>query len=117
MRWKKFALRMCTRMWDLSYDELLANTELPSLKARRTQASLCHLFKIIYGLTEFADAPVHHQSSTHALLINLLFVCHSLELDRIKTHFFQLRFPSGTACQRKPLNVLPLSVLRNSLQL
>ena len=61
---QKFALRMCTRMWDSSYDELLANTELPSLKARRIQASLCHLFKIIHGLTEFADAPVHQQSFT-----------------------------------------------------
>ena len=58
---QKFALRMCTRQWDLSYNELLTCTGLPSLRARRTQACLCHLFKIINSLTEFADAPVYHQ--------------------------------------------------------
>ena len=54
---QKFALQMCTNQWDSSYDELLANTNLPSLKD--TQASLCHLFKIIHGDTEFADEPVY----------------------------------------------------------
>ena len=44
---QKFALRVCTNLWDSSYDELLVKTRLPSLKDRRTRASLCHLFKII----------------------------------------------------------------------
>jgi hypothetical protein len=56
---QEFALRMCTKQWSSSYDQLLSNTNLPSLKETRTQASLCHLYKIIHGDTEFADAPVH----------------------------------------------------------
>ena len=31
---------------------------LPSLRERRMQASLCHLFKIMNGLTDFPGAPV-----------------------------------------------------------
>ena len=59
---QKFALRMCTKQWSSSYNELLSSTSLPSLKERRTQASLCHLYKIIHGETEFADAPVQRQT-------------------------------------------------------
>ena len=62
---QKFALRVCTNLWDLSYDKLLVKTRLPSLKDRRTRASLCHLFKIMHGLTEFADAPVHLMTFIH----------------------------------------------------
>ena len=40
-------------------------TNLPSLKQRRTQASLCHLFKIIHGDTEFADAPVYLRTANY----------------------------------------------------
>ena len=35
---QKYALRICTKQWDSSYDELLANTNLPSLKDRRIYA-------------------------------------------------------------------------------
>ena len=58
---QKFALRMCTKSWDSDYDNLLTVTNLPSLKDGRTQACLCHLFKIVHGITEFADAPITHQ--------------------------------------------------------
>ena len=63
MHWKvcKSLQKFALRMRDSSYDEQLANTELPSLKARRTQTRLCHLFKTMYGLTQFVDARVHHQ--------------------------------------------------------
>ena len=66
--------------------------KLPSLKDRRTQASLCHFFKIMHGLTEFADAPVHPMTFIHNSLdnsyipvppIKLLFVHYSQELDYI----------------------------------
>ena len=55
---KEFALRMCTRSWDSDYEQLLVATNLESLEYRRSQASLCHLFKIVRGTTEFVDAPV-----------------------------------------------------------
>ena len=41
-----FALRVCSKFWDLSYGELLKKSRLPSLEKHRIQASLCHLFKI-----------------------------------------------------------------------
>ena len=50
---QKFALRMCTKSWGSNYEDLLAAMNLPSLE---TRACLCHLFKIVRGITEFADA-------------------------------------------------------------
>ena len=56
---QKFALRVCMKSWNSTYQELLTCAKLPSLQDRRTRASLCHLFKIINNLTDFPDAPVH----------------------------------------------------------
>ena len=49
---QKFALRMCFRDWSCPYQELLVRAEIPSLAERRTRAKLCHLYKIIHGLTD-----------------------------------------------------------------
>ena len=62
---QKFALRMCTKSWDSNYDDLLVATSLPSLESGRSHSSLCHLFKIIHGLTEFEDAPLTNYVSQH----------------------------------------------------
>ena len=58
---QKFALRVCLKSWDMSYDDLLSNSKLSSLRKRRLLASLCHLYKIIRGLTDFEDAPLQTQ--------------------------------------------------------
>jgi hypothetical protein len=55
---QKFGLRMCLKSWNENYDDLLVKTKIPSLKTRRTQMKLCHLFKIIKKMTEFPDAPI-----------------------------------------------------------
>ena len=64
---QKFALCMCTKQWNSSYNELLhvSDTNCPSLEDRRTQASLCHIFKIMHGETEFVDAPVYQRTSSN----------------------------------------------------
>ena len=64
---QKFALRVCLKSWDKNYDDLLLNSELPSLQKRRVLASLCHLYKILRGLTEhdFDEAPLQPQSSVY----------------------------------------------------
>ena len=54
---QKFALRVCLKLWDTNYDELLSAADIPSLQHRRIQQSLCHLFKIINGLIDFPSAP------------------------------------------------------------
>lgn len=59
-KWK-YALKVCMKSWDSSYEDLLKMTSLPSMQCRRLQVSLCHLYKIIHGLTDFPDAPTTHQ--------------------------------------------------------
>ena len=58
---QKFALRVCLKSWDANYEDLLSTSNLPSLQKRRMLASLCHLFKISRGLTDFHDAPLQQQ--------------------------------------------------------
>ena len=39
-RVQKFAIRMCLKSWNSNYDDLLHETHVVSLNARRTQASI-----------------------------------------------------------------------------
>ena len=55
---QKFALRVCTKSWNSNYDQLLSQSQLPSLEARRRQAKLCNLYNITNELVHFPDAPV-----------------------------------------------------------
>ena len=50
---QKFALRMCAKQWDSSYDDLLQLFSLPSLQQRRLFLDLCTMFKIVNGLFYF----------------------------------------------------------------
>ena len=52
-RVEKFALRMVTKCWDLSYFELLDITGVLSLERRRDVARLCLLYKIVNCLCFF----------------------------------------------------------------
>ena len=111
---QKFALRMCTKQWSSSYDELLSSTNLPSLKDRRTQASLCHLFKIMHGETEFADAPLHHWTSnynTRSSDRSVIYMPQSRTWSYQHSFFPNAISIPGTVCQRRPHNVLLLPLL------
>ena len=55
---QKYALRVWTKSWELSYDDVLSATSISPLHQRRMIACVCHLYKILNGLTEFPDAPV-----------------------------------------------------------
>ena len=48
-----FALRMCAKHWDSSYDDLLQLFSLPSLQQCRLYLDLSTMFKIIHGLFYF----------------------------------------------------------------
>ena len=52
---QKYALRVCTKSWELSYNDLLNATSIPPLHKRPAQLLNClsHLYKILNGLTEF----------------------------------------------------------------
>ena len=47
---QRFACRVILQQWKLSHDELLQESDLPTLVKRRDVATLCHLFKIFHGL-------------------------------------------------------------------
>ena len=55
---QKFALRICTKSWNTSYEDLLSASSLPNLSLRRQKLRLLHLFKIYHQLTFFPSAPV-----------------------------------------------------------
>ena len=46
---QQFALRICSRNYNLSYEELLDLYKLPSLQDRRSFLSLCTFYNIIRG--------------------------------------------------------------------
>ncbi len=74
---QKYALKVCMKSWDSSYADLLNATSLPSMQSRRLQVSLCHLYKIVHGLTDFPNAPTTRQefyynsrsSTTEAIMV------------------------------------------------
>ena len=55
---QKYALHVCTKSWELSYDDVLSATSISPFHQRWIIACLCHLYKILNGLTEFPDTPV-----------------------------------------------------------
>ena len=112
---QKFALRTCCKDWSSQYTDLLDHTNfLPSLASRRKQAKLCHLFKIIHGLTDCQCAPVvrkgHYttqdRSPTKHFKIYLP-IHHSFCI-----HFTPIPYPYGIHCRlaiKCSLHCAPLS--------
>ena len=56
---QKMALRICTRQWDLSYGDLLLNSKILTLAARREYLSLCTFYKIIHNQMFFPPNILH----------------------------------------------------------
>ena len=85
-----FALRVCMKSWNTAYDKPLTSAKLPSLQDRQTVASLCHLFKIVRGLMDFPDTPVHAMTHNYDTRLSdkppLLYL--SVELTPTNTLFF-----------------------------
>ena len=54
---QKYGLKVCLKSWSANYSELLERSHLPTLQARRREAKLCHLYKIVNKETFFPDAP------------------------------------------------------------
>ena len=55
---ERFALRVCTKQWSLSYADLIEKCNLVDLRTRRSHLSLSHLYKIINGDCIFPNAPI-----------------------------------------------------------
>ena len=50
---QKFALKMCCKSWDSSYDENLQQSLLPELSARRKYLNLSYFYNLVNGRFEF----------------------------------------------------------------
>ena len=55
---QKFALKVFSKNWSASYTELLEFCHISTLSKRRRVAKLCHLYKIMFGLTDCHLIPV-----------------------------------------------------------
>ena len=64
---QRFALRICSRNYNLSYEELLDLYKTPSLQDRRSFLSLCTFYNIIRGFVFFPPhaLPLVSNSRTH----------------------------------------------------
>ena len=45
---QKFALKLCSKQWDMDYQDLIELMQLPTLENRRLYLKLCTLYKIIH---------------------------------------------------------------------
>ena len=52
---QKFALKVISRQWDLSYEQLVSITDIPKLSERRLHLKLAQVFKIVHGLCYFPE--------------------------------------------------------------
>ncbi len=68
-----FACKICTKLWDSNYYELLDRLRVPTLANRRLHTDLCLLYKIVYGIIYFppdiiiSSARVTHSTHCHLL--------------------------------------------------
>ena len=80
---QKMVLRICTRLWDLSYGDLLLNFKILTLAARHELLSLCTLYNIrCFSLRTYllSNNPLHKdllhvQSLLSHLLVQILLNC------------------------------------------
>ncbi len=59
---QKFALKMCTKLWNRDYDSLLDTVDLPSLFTRRFYLKLSYLYQVINGNFKFPDPPLERRA-------------------------------------------------------
>ena len=63
---KTFSCKMMSHRWSgATYEELLTITNLPTLKRRRLELKLSHLFKIIHNLVYFPSNVIVHRERPH----------------------------------------------------
>ena len=70
---QKFALRLCTKQWNLDYESLLMICNILTLSARRKCFCLCTMFKIIYKLIYFPHNIFEPRVNTLHTASDLLF--------------------------------------------
>ena len=104
---QKFALRVCIKSWDCSYEQLVESS-LPSMQQRRNFSSLCHLYKIYHGMTHFPDAPLEQHTSIYNTRStdSVTFKLPKVHMNGYKSSFFPRTI--------KLWNTLPSELLNSS---
>ncbi len=59
---QKFALKVCTKHWNTSYEDLLQLSGLPKLATRRTNLNLWFLHRVLKNVSLYPNAPLQHQT-------------------------------------------------------
>ena len=59
---QKFALKVCTKKWNASYENLLELSGLPTLASRRTNLKLCFLYRVLHNPSLYTTAPLLHRN-------------------------------------------------------
>ena len=109
---QKFALRICRKSWDQSYQSLLELFEVPTLEDRRIYADLCTMFKIVHNMCYFpSDILCEHRATrttraTFGRPPHLHFSC-----PNFHTTQFQKSFITRSI---RAWNSLPLDLLHSS---
>ena len=83
-----FALRVVTKDWSCSSENLHRLLNLPTLSVRRHVAKLSHLYKIVHKIEDFRSPPL-----TFKPLCYKTRNSHSLTLSSIPSHSNQFFFP------------------------
>ena len=55
---QKFALKVCTKSWDIDYERMLTSCNLTSLASRQCYLKLCVLYQITHSTLNFPNTPV-----------------------------------------------------------
>ena len=86
---QKFGLRVCSRQWNTTYQDLLDLFDLPSLENRRLYMSLSTFFKIIHNLTYFPTMyhPIPLSSSSSRSSRNFQFRAPFARTNSLKFSF------------------------------
>ena len=104
---QRFACRVILQQWKLSHDELLQESDLPTLAKRRDVATLCHLFKIFHGLCSSSNPyrPHPRPSLRH---LNSCAVDPLFAVCLFQSHLFTHTVPpSGITCPKPLLSPRP----------
>ena len=64
---QRFALKMCTKSWDSSYEDKLTFCNLPTLCQRRRVLKLTFLYQLMHGHFIFPNAPLEMRSNPYNL--------------------------------------------------
>ena len=86
--YKKIALKMCLKQWNLGYQDVFDISQFPTLKNRRLYLKLCTLYKIMHGYFYFLPNVFLPQVNRRSL--PLIHVPHA------RTNAFQSSFVPST---------------------